>query len=105
VSALLTVLAAAAVSYALRAAVPLGAGRRAVPHRAVAAIRLAPPAVLAALLAGSLAAEPTAALAPRLVVVGIGVAVALRTRSVPLTLGAGLGAHLLLTHLPIGALT
>ena len=54
---------------------------------------------MAALLAGSLAAAPSAVLPPRFVVIGVGLAVAVATRSIPLTLGAGLGAHLLLIHL------
>ena len=102
---LLTVLAASAVSFALRAVVPLAAGRRSLPDRPVALIRLAAPTVMAALLAGSLAAAPSAELPPRLVVIGVGLAVAVATRSVPLTLGAGIGAQLLLIHLLQGGLT
>lgn len=93
----LTAVAAGVAMYLLRGAVPLVAGRRALPERVVDLTRLAAPAVIAALLAGSLVASSSPAeLLARLVVVAVGLAVAVRTRSIPWTIGAGLAAHALL---------
>jgi branched-subunit amino acid transport protein len=87
--------------YALRAAVPLATSNRELPDRVVTITSFVAPAVIGALLAGSLAASASNSteLSSRVLVLAVGFATALRTRSIPLTIAAGLGTHLLLATL------
>ena len=97
-SAWLIAVVAGALMYALKAAVPVLAGRRELPRRAVALTALVAPAVIGALLATSLATSgPSPDLVRRLAVLAVAYAVAVRSGSFPLTIGAGLAAHVVLT--------
>jgi branched-subunit amino acid transport protein len=101
-NAWLTAALAGLVMFLMRATVPLIAGGRELPEHVVRVTRLAAPAVVGALLAASLATSVTAPpeLLARLAVLGVGLAVALRTQSLPWTIGAGLAAYLLVGLLP-----
>lgn len=96
----LIALTAGMIMFALKAAVPVAAGERELSPRAVALTGLVAPAVIGALLTASLAASGVSAdLVRRLVVLAVGFVVAVRSGSMPLTIGAGLAAHFALQAL------
>lgn len=89
--------AAGAIAFGLRWAIVLVAARRPISETVVALSGLVAPSIAAALLAGALVRTETAADLPlQVVAVVVGGVVAWRTRSVLLTLGAGLAAYALL---------
>ncbi|MCZ4609915.1 AzlD domain-containing protein [Streptomyces sp. Lzd4kr] len=95
-NAWLTVMGAGLVMFLLKAVVPLAMSRRELPERVIELSRLVAPAVVAALLAASLAHVPEpAVLIRRTTVLICAFIVALRTQSVPKTLTVGLAVHAL----------
>jgi branched-subunit amino acid transport protein len=100
-----------AVSYALRSVVVFGLGDRALPPALERFVGLLAPAVLAAMVAGSLAKAIIAAppgtgafgvapaVAARVAAVLVGGAVAMRTGSVGRALGAGVLTYVVLARL------
>lgn len=83
-----------AVSLGLRSVLVLSAGRFPLPERAMYWCTLLGPAIIAALLGGSVATSVSAGVAlVELAPLAVGAAVAVRFRSTGAALGAGLGAH------------
>lgn len=87
--------------FGLKAVVPVAAGGRELPPRVVALTALVAPAIIGALLTASLAtAGVSTDLLRRLAVLAVAFAVAVRSGSFPLTIGAGLAAHFVLVAVP-----
>lgn len=93
----LTLAGMAAVTYATRVLPFLG--RWFAKPALTTAMRHVPPAIFAALITSSLLKSDQAASAPRLLAGALGVVVAWRTRSLPITIITGLGAFALLNWL------
>lgn len=83
--------------FGLKALVPVAAGERELPPRAVALTGLVAPAIVGALLAASLAPSGVSVdLLQRLVVLAVAFVVQVKSGSFPLTIGAGLAVHVIL---------
>lgn len=93
--------AAGLLAFVLKACVPILAGQRELSPRVVAVTGLVAPAVVGALLASSLVESgPSLDLARRLPALLVGFVVAVRTGSVPATIGSGIAVHLAVGLLP-----